>query len=176
MSCCRISLELTSIVIPPNSNNISDKRRTCHVSLIKTSWRPRATTTWTFVSHVMRSCTFETAANLFASRAKQIIFYTVMAAKRFHTRTDEEIEQLLHDKSSKFTKKATDNAVRTWLFNKVLTFLTYLTYKLLGFVTCCNKIVNWHPRIVLLWVRRYNKGTLGVSGKQNSLFPLGPVI
>ena len=37
-----------------------------------------------------------------------------MAAKRFQTRTDEEeIEQLLHDKCSKSTNKATDNAVRT---------------------------------------------------------------
>ena len=35
-----------------------------------------------------------------------------MAAKRFETRT-EQIEQLLHDKSSKSTNKATDNAART---------------------------------------------------------------
>ena len=48
-----------------------------------------------------------------ASRVKQIIFYAVMAAKRFQTRTEEEIEQLLHDKSSKSTNKATDNAMRT---------------------------------------------------------------
>ena len=52
--------------------------------------------------------------NLFASRVKQIIFYAVMAAKRFQTRTEEEIEQLLHDKSSKSTNKGSDNAVRTW--------------------------------------------------------------
>ena len=51
-------------------------------------------------------------------------FYAVMAAKRFQTRTEEEIEQLLHDKSSKSTNKATDNAVRTWLFNEVFTFVT----------------------------------------------------
>ena len=46
----------------------------------------------------------------FASCVKQIIFYAVMAAKRFQTRTEEEIEQILHDKSSKSTNKATDNA------------------------------------------------------------------
>ena len=67
--------------------------------------------------------TFETAANFFASRVKQIIFYAVMATKRFQTRTEEENEQLLHDKSSKSTNKVTDNAVRTWLFNEVLTFV-----------------------------------------------------
>ena len=37
-----------------------------------------------------------------------------MAAKRFQTRTEEEIKQLLHDKSPKSTYKATDNAVRTF--------------------------------------------------------------
>ena len=108
-----------------------------------------------------------------------------MAAKRFQmrtTRTEEEIEQLLHDESSKSTNKATDNAVSMWLFHEVLTvsyvFVTYFTCILLGFVTFCNKVVNWHPCIVLFWVGRYNKtrGTLGVSGKQNSLFLLGPVI
>ena len=36
-----------------------------------------------------------------------------MAAKRFQTRTEEEIEQLQQDKSSKSTNKVTDNAVRT---------------------------------------------------------------
>ena len=63
------------IVIPPNLNTFSDWRRTCHVSLVKTSWRPRATTTWTFDSHVIRSCTFETAANLSASRRQANNFY-----------------------------------------------------------------------------------------------------
>ena len=109
--------------LPPNSNTFSDWRRTCHVSLVKvswrpkankTSWRPRATTTWTFDSHMIRSCTFETAANLFASRVRQkIFFYAVMAAKRIQTITEQEIEQLLRDKSSKSTNKATDSAVRT---------------------------------------------------------------
>ena len=56
-----------------------------------------------------------------------------MAAKRFQTRTEEEIEQLLRDKSSKSTNKATLNAVRT---------LTYFVCKLLGFVTFCNKVVS----------------------------------
>ena len=72
------------VVIPPNSNTFSDWRRTCHVSLVKTAWRPRvnktswhprATTTWTFDSHVIRSCTFETAANLYASRRQANNFY-----------------------------------------------------------------------------------------------------
>ena len=36
-----------------------------------------------------------------------------MAAKRFQTRTEEEIEQLLRDKSWRSTNKATLNAVRT---------------------------------------------------------------
>ena len=36
-----------------------------------------------------------------------------MTAKRFQTRTEEEIEQLLRDKSSKATNKATHNAVKT---------------------------------------------------------------
>ena len=36
-----------------------------------------------------------------------------MAAKRFQTRTEEEIEQLQYDKRSKSTNKVTDNAVRT---------------------------------------------------------------
>ena len=62
-------------VIPPNSNTFSDWRRTCHVSLVKTSWRSRATTTWTFDSHVIRSCTFETAANLYTSRRQANNFY-----------------------------------------------------------------------------------------------------
>ena len=75
---------LFHVVIPPNSNTFSDWRRTCHVSLVKTSWRPRAnktswrpraTTTWTFDSHVIRSCTFETAANLYASRRQASNFY-----------------------------------------------------------------------------------------------------
>ena len=77
----------------------------------KISWRLRATTTWTFNLHVIRSCTFE--AKFVCQLRQAIIFCAVMAAKRFQTRTEEEIEQLLHDKSSKSTNKATDNAVRT---------------------------------------------------------------
>ena len=161
--------------MPPNSNTFSDWRRTCHVSLVKlswrprvnkTSWHPRVTATWTFDLHVIRSCTFESAANLFASRFKQIIFYAVMAAKRFQKRTEEEIEQLLRDKSSKSTNKAT----RQWRENVTFqlslhicdlgnsyVFVTCFICKLLGFVTFCNKVVNWHPRIVLFWVGRYKK-------------------
>ena len=36
-----------------------------------------------------------------------------MAAKQFQTRSEEENEQLLHDKRSKSTNKTTNNAVRT---------------------------------------------------------------
>ena len=36
-----------------------------------------------------------------------------MAAKRFQTRPEEEIEKLLRDKSSKSTNMATHNAVKT---------------------------------------------------------------
>ena len=36
-----------------------------------------------------------------------------MATKRFQVRSKEEMEQLIRDKSSKFTNKATQNAVKT---------------------------------------------------------------
>jgi len=36
-----------------------------------------------------------------------------MATKRFQVQTEEEIEQLIRDKSSKFTNKATQNNVKT---------------------------------------------------------------
>ena len=76
--------------------------------------------------------------------------------------------------------------------------VTYFICKLLGFVTFCNKVLSWHQCFVPPWVGRYNKtlndwshgkqwvlfpldlnvprGTLRVWGKQNSLFPSGPVI
>ena len=38
-------LELRRIVIPPNSNTFPDWRRTCHLPLVKTQWRPRANKT-----------------------------------------------------------------------------------------------------------------------------------
>ena len=71
-----------------------------------------------------------------------------MAAKRFQTRTEEEIEQPLHDKSSKSTNKATNNAVtfqrdlNTCDLINSYEFVTYFICKLLGFVTFCNKVVN----------------------------------
>ena len=40
-------------------------------------------------------------------------FYAVMAAKRFQTGTEKEIEHLLLDKCSKSTNKTTQNAVNT---------------------------------------------------------------
>ena len=36
------SFVLNEVVTPPNSNTFSDWRRTCHLSLVKTSWRPKA--------------------------------------------------------------------------------------------------------------------------------------
>ena len=47
------------LVIPPNSNKFPDWRRTYHVPLVKTQWRPRETTTWTLDSHVITLCTLK---------------------------------------------------------------------------------------------------------------------
>ena len=127
---------LRSVVIPPNSNTFSDWRRTCHVSLVKTSWRPRAnktswlpraTTTWTFDSHVIRSCTFETAANLYASRRQANNFYLCIV---------------------------------------------------LFWVGRYNKTLNDWPlgKQWVLFPLDLNVSLGFASGKQNSLFPLGPVI
>ena len=46
------------------------------------------------------------------ARVKKI-FFAVIPAKRFQTRTEEEIQQLLRDKNSKSTDKATHNAAKT---------------------------------------------------------------
>ena len=68
---------------------------------------------------------------------------TIIEAKRFKnkTRTEEEMEQPLHDKSSKSSNKVTDNAVRT-LRDFCHVFVTYFICKLLGFIIFCNKVVN----------------------------------
>ena len=69
------------------------------------------------------------------------IFYAVMAAKRFQTtetRTEEEIEQLLRDKSVFTTKRMCYKSCISdigQLLNEVLTLVTYFICKLLGFVT-----------------------------------------
>ena len=55
----------SSIVIPSNSNTFSDWRRTCHVPLVKTQWRPRETTPWTLDDQVVH---LETAGNLCTGR------------------------------------------------------------------------------------------------------------
>ena len=104
-----------------------------------------------------------------------------LAAKWFQTRTEEEIGQLLHDRSSKSTNKATDNAVRTLRdFSKEQNLdesfqelsKTDLNLLLRKF---CNKVVSWHPCIVLFWVGRYNTTLNDWSfGKQRVLFPLDP--
>ena len=76
---------INSIVIPPNSNTFSDWRRTCHVPLVKTQWRPRADKTqwrprattpwpWTFHLHVIRSCTL---------KPRQIFEPAIEVAQRF---------------------------------------------------------------------------------------------
>ena len=55
----------------------------------------------------------ETAANLRPATSRIYNFFSVMAAKRFQVRSKEEMEQLIRDKSSKFTNKATQNVVKT---------------------------------------------------------------
>ena len=51
-----------------------------------------------------------------------------MAAKRFQTRTEEEIEQLLHDKRSKSTNKATNKAKsKIWTKANLANLLTNRT-------------------------------------------------
>ena len=63
------SHETIFLVIPPNSKTFPDWRRTCHVPLVKTEWRPRETTPWTFDSHVSDQVVhIETAGNLCTSR------------------------------------------------------------------------------------------------------------
>jgi len=44
---------------------------------------------------------------------QEYIFFAAMAAKRFQVRTEEEIEQLVLDKISVSTNKASQNAVKT---------------------------------------------------------------
>ena len=138
----RLRRDSRVFVIPPNSNTISDWRRTCHVSLVKTSWRPRAnktswrpraTTTWTFDSHVIRSCTFETAANLYASRRQANNFYLCIVL---------------------FWVGRYNKTLNDWPLGK-----QWVLFSLDSMFPSAS------PR-----------GTLRVSGKQNSLFPLGPVI
>ena len=101
-----------------------------------------------------------------------------MAAKRFQTRTEEEIDQLLYDKSSKSTNKATDNAMRTLRdfckgqnldesFQELgKTQLNFLLQKF------CNKVASWHPYILLFWVGRITKHLMtGPSGDNEFCFP-----
>ena len=115
--------EVSPISRVSNSNTFSDWRRTCHVSLVKI----RATTTWTFDSHVIRSCTFETAANLYASRRQANNFYLCIV---------------------------------------------------LFWVGRYNKTLNDWPlgKQWVLFPLDLNVSLGFASGKQNSLFPLGPVI
>ena len=63
----------------------------------------REATTWTFDSHVICSCAFETAANLFASRVKQITFTPPWQLKGF--------KQELKKKLSSFYTINTPNLV-----------------------------------------------------------------
>ena len=59
------------LVIPPNSNTFSDWRRVCHVSWIT---KLKETTTWTFDSHVIRSCSLKPRKFVVPAGFKQIIF------------------------------------------------------------------------------------------------------
>ena len=159
------------IVTPPNSNTFSDWRRTFHVSLVKTSWRSRENktsllpcepTTWTFDSHVIRSCTFETAANLFASRVKQIIFTQSWQLNGF--------KQELKKKLSSFNTINAPNLLTRW---PTMPWERWENSAKSKIWTKAPK--NLHLCIVLFWVRRYNQ-TLNdwPLGKQWVLFPLDP--
>ena len=108
-----------------------------------------------------------------------------MVAKRFQTRTEEEIQQLLQDKNSKSTDKATHNAIkmlRDFCKEQNLDESS-------KFVTFWNKVVRWHlyticsifevggkTKHLMTGPTGNSDFCLRVSGKQNSLFPLGPVI
>ena len=100
--------------------------------------------------------------------------YAVMAAKRFQTRTEEELEQLLRDKIPK-----SSNEVLTLWFELTF-FISDLFYmQITGICKLCNKVISWHPCIVLFWVGRYNK-TLNVprgeaSKKPKLTISLGPI-
>ena len=86
-----------STVIPPNSNTFSDWRRACHVSWLKT---PKGNNDLNFRLARDQVVHFKTAANLYASRVKQIIF--MQSWQLWHS-FKEEIKQLLRNKISKST-------------------------------------------------------------------------
>ena len=97
------------VVIPPNWNAVFYWTRACHVAGVKTSWRPRANKT----SWRPRTQKRGKFVNKIQTRPVRKSFFEIMATKRFHVRSEEEIEQLIRDKSSKSTNKATLNAVKT---------------------------------------------------------------
>ena len=130
------------IVIPPNSNTFSDWRRTCRVSLVKTSWRPRANkTSWPLGQQQL-----ELSTHTWSGRAP---------LKRRQNCTPADVKQII--------------------------FICVLFYFELGGITkhlmtgpsgnseFCFPSTSMFPSAS-------PRGTLRVSGKQNSLFPLGPVI
>ena len=121
-------------------------------------------------------------------------FFSVMAAKRFQVQSKEEMEQLIRDKSSKSTNKATQNAVKTLKefckeqnlqqsfeelnkmdLNSLLTYVICSIFELGGITKhlITGPTGNTRPS---MFPSASPRGTLRVSGKQNSLFPLGPVI
>ena len=141
-------MTLNSFVIPPNSNTFPDWRRTCHVPLVKTQWRPRANKTqWRPRKHYLElwTCTWSGRASWnrgkFVCQPRQANnFYAVMAAKRFQT---------LYFELGGITKHLMTGPSG----NSEFCFPSSLNVPL-GFAS----------------------GNIKVSGKQNSLFPLGPVI
>jgi len=65
-----------------------------------------------FDSHVIGSCVLN-PRQICVQPRQEYNFFSVMAAKRFQVQTEEEIEQLIRNKCSKSTNKASQNAVKT---------------------------------------------------------------
>jgi len=129
-------------------------------------------------------------------------FFSVKAAKRFLVRSKEEMEQLIRDKSSKSTNKATQNAVKTLKefckeqnlhvqqsfeelnktdLNSLLTYVICSIFELGGITKHLMTGPKGNselcfPSTLSVFPSDWPRGTLRVSGKQNSTFPLGPVI
>ena len=61
---------------------------------------------------MIRSCALN-PRQICVQPRQEYIFFAAMAAKRFQVRTEEEIEQLVLDKISVSTNKASQNAVKT---------------------------------------------------------------
>ena len=138
------------------SNSFSDWRRTGHVPLVKTQWRPRTDKTqwrprattpwpWTFDAHVIRLCTL---------KPRQICKPAIEVGQRFSL----EKAFIIQENWGIYNCK-------TYQINKGKIFYLLCLQNFLPFVSRPSMFPSASPR-----------GTLRVSGKQNSLFPLGRVI